>query len=282
MEVLLAVIKNLHFLLIYFLLISITIWVREEFKSVFRRKEAIKTRSLKLLLTKILVEQSGRYSADNKKSVLRTFEFFLLLIALPVPLAFIPLSDRFDFMGSEISLGIINGTNTLLIYIVLMIFCEWLRDVYNKSFGRSAFKIVILLSMLVTFLDFSFSHSFEQIVQYQKSFNEFGFRNYFLFKNPLGFILLSFAIADELKSVNDEYSLIDHGFLLNYLVLFLYCFIGGYGLPSILEKQNIEPGLNTVLLQNISLVSKYLFTIIILWVLRYSLIRARRYSRGLY
>jgi len=282
MDVLLAVLKTLHFLLIYFLLISITIWVREEFKSVFGRKDAIKVRSLKLLLTKVLVEQSGRYSINNKKSFLRSFEFFVLLIALPMPLAFLPLSDRFDFLGSEVSLGVTNGTNTLLVYIVIMIFCEWLRDLYSKNFGRSAFKIVILLSVMVTFLDFNFSYSFEQIVQYQKSFNEFGFRNYFIFKNPLGFLLLFFAIADELRSVNDEYSLIDHGFLLNYLVLFLYCFIGGYGLPSILEKQNIEPGFNTVLLQNISLVSKYLFTIIILWVLRYSLIRARRYRRGIY
>lgn len=277
MNILLEALKASHFIFVYLALLIFSLWIREEFATIFKRKSFVSLSALKITLVRLLLQRSGVGDIRNK----RTIQNVILLILTFIPSLYLPLSDRFDFMGSDATLGIINVENSLTYIFVLLMIAEVYRAVINHEVSGLCKRIPALFIVFYSLLIFSPSLSLEQMVQFQKSFSEFGLRNYFIIRNPCGAAFLAYLVIDELSNPRDDFELVDHVSLNGYILLFIYCFLGGYGLPSMIEKQNISPGLFTVSMQTISLIAKFVFSIIIFWVFRFSSIRsARRLDNG--
>ncbi len=266
----------MHFLLMLFFFLSFSLWIREEFITIFNRKKIANFSILKVLLIRAVSENNGLFIESSSNKLKSLFLYGLTLLAGVFPLFFLQMSDRVDFFGVESFLGLISNENSWIYFFSILIGGESLRTLYEKNYKTSFLKILLLFLLLLTFLTSIPTFSIEQMVQYQKSFNEFGLRNYFLLKNPLGFILMVLIFISEINNPKSPFTLINHIFLNTYVLLFIYGFLGGYGLPSFLEKQNITPGIETILLQNISLMAKYVFCIIIIWVFKYSSIKVEK------
>lgn len=272
MELFLEVLKSFHFLVMTVFFLTFSLWIREEFITIFNRKRVASLSLIKVLIIRAFSENNGLY-VDKDRPVSSMLLYSATIVCGVLPLFFLQMSDRIDIFGNEYFFGLISSENSWLYFFCFLIIGEFLRTIYDDSYQKSFLKTLILISLLLTFLLETPSFSIEQMVQYQKSFNDFGLRNYFLIKNPLGLIFVILLFFSELDSPKSPFTLINHIYLNTYVLLFIYGFLGGYGLPSILEKQNITPGFQTVILQNISLMAKYVFCIIVVWVLKYSMIK---------
>ncbi|MCF8058120.1 MAG: hypothetical protein K9K67_02395 [Bacteriovoracaceae bacterium] len=272
----LSTLKAIHFLVLLFFLLCFSLWIREEFITIFNRKKIASLAILKVLLLRLFGENNGFFIQEERGKFLSILLYVGTILSAILPLFFVQLSDRFDLFGNEIFLGLITNENSWLFFFGILIISEILRSLYDQSYKKIYYKIPLLLGILLTFVVYAPSFSIEQMVQYQKSFNEFGLRNYFLLKNPLGVILILNLLYTEIENPRSSFNLLNHLFFNTYIIMFIYGFLGGYGLPSILEKQNFSPGLETVILQNISLIAKFIFCIIIIWVFKFSLIKTKR------
>ncbi|MCR9203223.1 MAG: hypothetical protein NXH75_01510, partial [Halobacteriovoraceae bacterium] len=153
---------------------------------------------------------------------------------------------------------------------------EVFRTLYDSSYKQGFLKLTLMFCLMLTFINIISSFSIEQMVQFQKSFNERGIRNYFLLVNHLGLFFMGALIYTEIENPRNKFNLINHLYLNTYILLFIYGFLGGFGLPSILEGSNITPGIDTIIFQNLSVVAKYIFMAILIWVLKFSLIKTQR------
>jgi hypothetical protein len=272
-------IKAIHFLVLLFFLLCFSLWIREEFITIFNRKKIANLTILKVLLLRIFNENNGFYIQEERGRFFSIILYMGTVLSAILPLFFLQLSDRFDVAGTEVYLGIISNKNSWLFFFGILMISEILRSLYDPTYKKIFYKIPLLLGILLTFVIYSPSFSVKQMVQYQKSFNEYGLRNYFLINNPLGLILILNLLYTEIENPKTNFTLVNHLFFNTYIVMFIFGFLGGYGLPSILEKQNFSPGLETVLLQSISMIAKFIFCIIIVWVFKYSLIKTKRVIR---
>ncbi|GEM_PF-3577988 len=279
MLVFLESIKAIHFLVLLFFLLCFSLWIREEFITIFNRKKIANLTILKVLLLRIFNENNGFYIQEKRGKFFSIALYMGTVLSAILPLFFVQLSDRFDVAGTEVYLGIISNENSWLFFFGILIISEILRSLYDPTYKKIFYKVPLLLGILLTFVIYSPSFSVEQMVQYQKSFNEYGLRNYFLINNPLGLILILNLLYTEIENPKTNFTLVNHLFFNTYIIMFIFGFLGGYGLPSILEKQNFSPGLETVLLQSISMIAKFIFCIIIVWVFKYSLIKTKRVIR---
>ena len=278
MNLLVEAVKASHFILVYLVLLIFSLWIREEFATIFKRKSFVSFRALRITVIRLLLQKSGLGELRDA----RTIQNIFLMALVFLPTLFLPLSDRFDFFGSEAMLGIIDIDNSLTYVFAFLIIGEITKSIVKKELAGLCKRVPALFIVYYSLVILGPSLSIEQMVQYQKSFGELGLRNYLLIKNPYGAFFLAYLIIDELSNPRDEFELLDHLSLNGYILLFIYCFLGGYGLPSLLEKQNISPGLLTLSLQTLSLCAKFVFCIIVFWVFRFSSIRAvRRISHGL-
>lgn len=275
MEIFLELIKSLHFVVMTGFFLTFSLWIREEFITIFNRKRVASFSLLKVLIIRAFSENNGLY-VDKKNPTSSLILYGATILSGVFPLFFLQMSDRVDLFGTEYFFGLISKDNSWLYFFCFLITGELLRSIYDSSYQKSFLKVLVLISLLLTFLLETPSFSIEQMVQYQKSFNEWGFRNYFLIKNPLGLVFVLILLYSELDSPKSPFTLINHIYLNSYVLLFIYGFLGGYGLPSILEKQNITPGIETALIQNISLIAKFVFCIIIVWVMKYSFIKLEK------
>ena len=272
MDFLIESVKAAHFLAIYLILLVFSLWIREEFATIFKRKSFVSFRALRITIIRLLLQKSGVGEFRSAQTLQNVF----LIVLTFIPALFLPLSDRFDFLGDEAMLGILDVENSLTYVFCFFLLTEITRATINKELSGFCKRVPILFIIYYSLLIYGPSLSLEQMVQYQKSFGEYGLRNYLLLKNPLGAIALAYLIIDELSNPKDDFELVDHVSLNGYILLFIYCFLGGYGLPSILEKQNISPGVFTLAMQTLSLCAKFVFSIIVFWVFRYSSIRSTR------
>jgi hypothetical protein len=264
--------KASHFIFVYLVLLIFSLWIREEFATIFKRKSFVSFRALRITVIRLLLQKSGLGAVNSK----RTFQNVFLMILAFTPALFLPLSDRFDVLGNEASLGIISVDNSLTYIFCFLIIFEVSRSVINQEISGLCKRVPALFIVYFSLVLMGPSLSLEQMVQYQKSFGDLGLRNYLLVINPVGALFLAYLIVDELSNPRDDFELVDHLSLNGYILIFIYCFLGGYGLPSILEKQNIVPGMFTLTMQTLSLCAKFVFSIIIFWVFRYSSIRSTR------
>lgn len=279
MDVVIEVFRAAHFLGMLFFFLAFSLWIREEFITIFNRKKVAGFSILKVLLIRVISENNGLYLQQGRSKFFNLSMYILTLMGAILPFFFIQMSDRFDLGSSEIYFGLIGTNNSWLFFFGILILSELSRYLYDPSYLKVYAKIPLLIALLLTFVMYSPSFSVEQMVQYQKSFSELGLRNYFLLKNPIGVILMSMLFYVEVDNPKNDFTLINHLFLNTYIILFVYGFLGGYGLPSILERQNITPGWETVLLQNLSLMAKFIFSIIMIWVFKYSLIKTQKVIR---
>lgn len=276
MEITLEIFKTFHFLVMVFIFLAFSLWIREEFITIFNRKSVANFSILKVLLVRAFGENNGLYIESEKKKSLSLFYYAATIFCGIFPLFFMQMSDRIDLFGSESFLGLVTSENSWLYFFSILFLGEVFRSLYDRTYQKGFIKILILLAIMLTFVSKAPSFSIEQMVQYQKSFNEWGLRNYFLMNNPLGLVLMLLLFISEIENPKSPFTLINHIYLNTYIILFIYGFLGGYGLPSILEKQNIIPGIETVFLQNISLLAKFVFCIIVVWVFKYSLIKLEK------
>ena len=265
-----------HFIVMLFFFLAFSLWIREEFITIFNRKKIAGPSIIKVLLIRVISENNGLFIKEGQSRFTSLIFYIGTILSSIIPLFFVQMSDRFDLAGSEVFLGLIGSDKSWLYFFGALSISEVFRYLYDPSYEKAFLKLPLLLALLLTFIMYSPSFSIEQMVQYQKSFSEFGLRNYFLLQNPLGLLFMLGIFYVELDNPKNDFNLINHLFLNVYIILFIFGFLGGYGLPSILEKQNLTPGVETVLLQNLSLIAKFIFTIIVIWVFKYSLIKTQR------
>lgn len=269
-------IKAAHFIIFFSLIFTLSIWIKEEFITIFNRKRIAGLGLLKVLIVKTISEENG-YHQEVGRSKLENIALYLCsILGALLPLLYFQLADPQTILDMDLTLGIINVENSWLFIFYILITGELIRGYYEKEFMRTSLKVPLLLLLLITFYEVIPSFSVEQFIQYQKSFGESGLRNYLLFKNPIGLIVFALIIFLEIRNPNEEFSLINNLYLNTYILLFVFSFLGGYGLPSVLSESDFVIGSKIIILQTISLLAKYFFCLILVWVLKYSLIKETR------
>lgn len=276
MNVVIELLKSTHFLCLFAFLLGFSLWIREEFITIFNRKKIATFSIIKVLFLRLITEDSGFHVEPNRNRLVSIILYVGTAAFAIIPLFFIQFTDRFDLLGQETFLGLHSDSKSWLYFFTTLAIGEIFRSHYDSSYKQGFIKLTLMFSLMLTFVNIISSFSVEQMVQFQKSFNESGFRNYFLLVNHLGLVFMFALIYSEIENPKNEFNLINHLYLNTYMILFIYGFLGGFGLPSILEGSSITPGLDTVIFQNLSVIAKYIFTAIIIWVLKFSLIKSRR------
>lgn len=269
----LDILKALHFLIWVFFLLCFSLWMREEFFTIFSRKRVAGIKILKVLLLKLFSRENGLVLHGKRIFLLDYFLYSLTVFFAIFPLFFIPLSDKFDISGNEVFLGLIDCKDSWFFFFVVLIAGEVTRSVYDLNYSKYKSKIPLLLALCLTFVITSPTMTLDQMVIYQKSFSDNGLRNYFLFRNPLGLLVFIKIIYLEIENPKRTYNLIDHLYLNSYVILFIFGFLGGFGLPSILELKENSSSFLPILFQSVSVMAKFIFTIIIIWIFKYAIIK---------
>lgn len=264
-------IKASHFLIFLLFILILSIWIKEEFITIFSRKKIAGISLLKVLILKTFSDENG-YVARGKKEE-GTILYVITILGAIIPMLFFQMSDKFPFGGDDFSLGILAYENSWLYIIFSLMIGELVRGYYESDYQRASVKIPLLILLLISIQTVLGSFSLEQAIVYQKSFNEAGLRNYLIFKNPFGLLFFLLLIYQEIKNPNESFTLINHLYMNVYILIFVFGFLGGYGLPSVLIEDEVFSPLKTAALQVISLVAKYFFCLILIWVLKYSLIK---------
>jgi heme/copper-type cytochrome/quinol oxidase subunit 3 len=276
LNVLIEIFKSAHFLCFFLFLLGFSLWIREEFFTIFNRKKIATFSIIKVLFLRLLTEDSGFQIEESKNKTVSLFLYVGTAAFAIIPLFFVQITDRFDFLGQETYLGLSSTNESWLYFFTFLTIGEIFRSLYDSSYKQGFVKITLMFCLMLTFINIISSFSIEQMVQFQKSFNENGIRNYFLLVNHLGLFFMGALIYTEIENPKNKFNLINHLYLNTYIVLFIYGFLGGFGLPSILEGSKITPGLDTIIFQNLSVLAKFIFTAILIWVLKFSLIKTQR------
>ncbi len=266
--------KAAHFLFFIGFILILSIWIKEEFITIFSRKKIGGFGLLKVLILKTLSDENGYYIRARK--IEESCLYVITVLGAILPLAFFQMSDRFPFASDEFYLGLISNENSWLFILFTLMIGELVRGYNENNTLNISIKIPLLILFLLSIQEVMSSFSVEQAIVYQKSFNSSGLRNYLVFKNPFGLFFFLSLIYQEIKNPHEPFTLINHLYLNTYLVIFVFAFLGGYGLPSILIEDEVFSPLKTGLLQVISLMAKYFFCLILVWVFRYSLIKGSR------
>ncbi len=121
--------KASRFIFVYLVLLIFSLWIREEFATIFKRKSFVSFRALRITIIRLLLQKSGLGTINSR----RTFQNVYLMILAFTPALFLPLSDRFDFLGNEAALGIISVDNSLTYIFSFLIIFEISRSVINQE-----------------------------------------------------------------------------------------------------------------------------------------------------
>lgn len=278
MNFLIELLKAAHFLCILLFFVAFSYWVKEEFFLVFIKKKPKNLFSLKTYALRLLSNNPTFNLINGGSKGYINFLYIGAILFGTSPLFFVQFTDKFDLFGYEIFFGLISSDQSWLYFVAFCSLGEIFRTFLEPSYKTGLLKITLLFGLLLTFLNENLGFSIEHMIQYQKSFSEDGIRNYLLFKNNIGLILIFIIIFLEIENPKKQLGLISHLYLTVYSILFIFAFLGGFGLPSILEDSNIKPSLNTIFLQNISIIIKFIFITIIIWALKFTIIKARRKS----
>lgn len=276
MDIVVEMMKATHFVCFLTFILGFSLWIREEFITIFNRKKIATFTIIKILFLRLIGENNGYTNIEGRGKVVNLLLYIGTAAFAIAPLFFIQITDRFDFFGEEIFLGLESSNKSWLYFFTFLSLGEVFRSIYDPSYKKVFIKLTLIFALLLTFINYTSSLSVEQMVQYQKSFSENGIRNYFLLVNYFGVLFIFSLIYTEVENPRNDFNLINHLYLNTYIILFIYGFLGGFGLPSILEGSNITPGLSTIFFQNISVIAKYIFTAIVIWVLKFSLVKTKR------
>lgn len=276
MNVLIEILKSVHFLCFFAFLLGFSLWIREEFFTIFNRKKIATFTIIKVLFLRLLTEDSGFHLEEKRSKTVSLILYVGTAAFAIIPLFFVQMTDRFDLFGQETYLGLYSTKESWLYFFTFLSIGEVFRTLYDSSYRQGFLKLTLMFCLMLTFINIISSFSLEQMVQFQKSFNENGIRNYFLLVNHYGLFFMGALVYTEIENPKNKFNLINHLYLNTYIILFIYGFLGGFGLPSILEGSNITPGVDTIIFQNLSVLAKFIFTAILIWVLKFSLIKTQR------
>ena len=120
MEVLIELFKAFHFLGMLFFFLAFSLWIREEFITIFNRKKIAGPSVIKVLLIRVISENNGLYINQNTAKGTSLIYYFGTVFGAILPLFFVQMSDRFDFLGSEVFLGLIGSEKSWLYFFSIL------------------------------------------------------------------------------------------------------------------------------------------------------------------
>ncbi|MCR9205638.1 MAG: hypothetical protein NXH75_13730, partial [Halobacteriovoraceae bacterium] len=93
MNVLIEILKSAHFLCFFIFLLGFSLWIREEFVTIFNRKKIATFSIIKVLFLRLLTEDSGFQIEENKSKTVSLFLYVGTAAFAIIPLFFIQMSD---------------------------------------------------------------------------------------------------------------------------------------------------------------------------------------------
>lgn len=270
MNLLIELIKALHIVFVISFTLGLVIWVYSEFESILRRKAMIGFGFMRIsFFRKIFVENNlfGKEAAINFVQALR-------LILLIVPFLIYPYSETYKLLGDDVSLGIINVDNNIFIVLMLLIAFDLLGHIIGKSIYITQRKIFLFFIVSASLIFVADDLNFKYLLAEQAKFLDIGVRKYFIFLNPIGAIALFKIIGVELENPNERFDLLNALAICNYILLFIFLFLGGYSTPSIFQAME-KPSV-LILMSVVSLFAKFVFLLVVVWVYRYVFINKKQ------
>ncbi|MBC99736.1 MAG: hypothetical protein CME63_18470 [Halobacteriovoraceae bacterium] len=264
------IIRALHFILLLFSCFSLMLWVQEEFESILKRKKIVGIGFLQISFFKKVFENNNL----KKSNLFKTLFSFLRLFFTFAPLTLLPFSDEIILFGDHFRLGLIENKNSLLIFVFFMMINEIIRPLSSTHLKINEKSLLLFIIFLASFLLVGKFYNFNEVLEYQRQYTEFGMRKYLIYINPIGALTLFQIIINEIDSPSDSFDIVKLSTINGYIILFIFCFLGGYSAPTLfsLEDRSV---LNSVICI-LSFMSKYIFTLVSIWVYRYVFVKRKR------
>ena len=270
MKLAVEIITSIHFLFILFSSLSLMLWVQEEFESILKRKKMVGLKFLQISFYKKVFENNNLKRDSIFKTSIASLRLFLTIL----PIMLIPFSSEVSLYGTHFKLGLLDLANSFLLYIFILIVNELIRPLLTDDSAMSEKNILLLVIFLSSFLLIDKFYSFTEIIEYQNTYTNFGIRKYLIYINPIGAIALFQIIINEIDNPSDNFDIVKLSLINCYLVLFIFCFLGGYSAPTFFDFENRS--IMNAIVSIISFFSKYVFILVSIWVYRFVFVKRKK------
>lgn len=246
------------------------LWVQEEFESILKRKKMVGFTFMQISFYRKVFENNNLKRESTAKTLVSAFRFFLTII----PIMLIPFSSKIMLSGEEFNLGLVNYSNSLLLFVFLLIINEIIRPLISEDSAMAEKNILLFIVFVASFLFVGKFYSFQQLIDFQNTYTSFGVRKYLIYMNPIGAIALFQIIINEIDNPSDSFDIVKVMLINCYLTLFIFCFLGGYSAPTFF---NFTTGtLLHGLISTVSFLSKYIFVLVTIWVYRFVFVKRKK------
>jgi len=270
MKLAVEIITSIHFLFILFSTLSLMLWVQEEFESILKRKKMVGIKFLQISLYKKVFENNNL----KRESIFKTTIASLRLLLTILPIMLIPFSSEVSLYGTHFKLGLFDNSNSFLLFVFILIVNELIRPLLTNDSVMSEKNILLLIIFLSSFLLVDKFYNLSEIIEYQNTYTSFGIRKYLIYINPIGAIALFQIIINEIDNPSDSFDIVKLSLINSYLILFIFCFLGGYSAPTFFDFENRS--IMNALVSIISFFSKYIFILVSIWVYRFVFVKRKK------
>lgn len=270
MKLTVEVIRSVHFLSIIFGCLILLLWVQEEFESILKRKKMVGLTFLQISFYRKVIENNNLKKENFLKSLISGLRFILTII----PIMLIPFSRELILGEETFSLGLIDYKFSFMLFIFILLVNELIRPLVSQNSVMTEKNILLLIIFVSSFLLVDKFYSFKELIECQNMYTPFGVRKYLIYINPIGAIALFQIIINEMDNPSDSFDIVKILLINCYLILFIFCFLGGYSSPTIFSfgKHTIFDGM----LSTISFFAKYVFVLVTVWVYRFVFVKRKK------